>query len=573
MQASLAAARSEVQAVECALASARRREAHESLAVKSEASEQLFLEAQLEKTTHATFATRARFSEDLDLYQEQRERCAESVEAYGRSTEEHRNLLDALTDARERCALGWRGLDEDEAQHVLLAQQLDVLHQRQFADASAAASEAALVLKGRVTHAASEHAVAAQRCSRLAADLKEAEDSCTQLSRALEQRGNPDGLDTTRDRALREDDAQAIAYLAKVQAASSAAGEAAAQSAGAVGAAEEEVGRLTDLLSKARKHCAERSHSLTLAVGGLEQSRTDQRRAESELDALEQEVGNLRHAREVAALDFRPDVDRSSGKVGQVTEAELWASRESRERRTETLPREQMLLLQLLRGSQRGGAGAGSAGSSALEALRDLREQQLLEAQALSSKEDLLCAELQNSVEAEVYGIDSAEKKLRIELEPLARNRESLLAKLENGQEAWPAVQQELRKQIQQLKGEPEAKEPVDDDTVIRMGVVMQEAQRFLGEQQLRLDAAEKERDEIRNRLLDTLGHLEGQQYAELVVATAIQTAASERPGAQPDAEAPGLPPSGSSRRPPRSPVPFQPSPTIPEEDETAKIV
>merc|ERR1711953_854198 len=109
---------------------------------------------------------------------------------------------------------------------------------------------------------------------------------------------------------------------------------------------------------------------------------------------------------------------------------------------------------------------------------------------------------------------------------------------------------------------------------------VMREAQNFLCEQQQRLDAAERERDEVKGRLVDTLTSLEGPEYAELVVATALRAAAAERAplvsmpadageslvetGTEPgDLQSQWLP----GRRS-RSPIPWQPPPTIVEEDE-----
>jgi hypothetical protein len=237
-----------------------------------------------------------------------------------------------------------------------------------------------------------------------------------------------------------------------------------------------------------------------------------------------------------------------------------------------------MLLLQHLRGSQRGGSGAGIAGNNALEALRDLREQQLLQAGALSAEENLLCAELQRTMQASLDEMEKIEHRLRFELETVGRDRQLLRARLENGHEERQASEQQLRQAIQRLNDTPEAKDAIDDGTIARMAVVMREAQKFLYEQQQRLDDAERERDEVKKRLLDTLTHLEGPEYAELVVATAIRAAFAEQapPDASPleESDPPGtiaeedLQAQWLSGRRSRSPAPWQPPPTIVEEEE-----
>jgi hypothetical protein len=364
--------------------------------------------------------------------------------------------------------------------------------------------------------------------------------------------------------------------LAKVQVAAKAAGEAAAQSAAAVGLADKEVSKLAHQLSQVRAGLAERSRGLTSVTEDIERSRYLHRRAESELDALTKEAADLQQAcKQAASASESRDVDNTAGAGGKSAEVDHWTAIE---RRTETLPREQMLLLQHLRGSQRGGSGAGIAGNNALEALRDLREQQLLQAGALSAEENLLCAELQRTMQASLDEMEKIEHRLRFELETVGRDRQLLRARLENGHEERQASEQQLRQAIQRLNDTPEAKDAIDDGTIARMAVVMREAQKFLYEQQQRLDDAERERDEVKKRLLDTLTHLEGPEYAELVVATAIRAAFAEQapPDASPleESDPPGtiaeedLQAQWLSGRRSRSPAPWQPPPTIVEEEE-----
>lgn len=134
------------------------------------------------------------------------------------------------------------------------------------------------------------------------------------------------------------------------------------------------------------------------------------------------------------------------------------------------------------------------------------------------------------TIEASSQESGDTEHQLRHQLQALSNDRQILIATFDEKQEAWHASEQRLRKKIGQLKGDPEAKAHVGGDIIARMGIVMNEAQRFLHEQQTRLDAAEKERDEVGKRLLDTLSHLEGPEYAELVVATALRAASNEQP-------------------------------------------
>merc|ERR1711972_953426 len=169
---------------------------------------------------------------------------------------------------------------------------------------------------------------------------------------------------------------------------------------------------------------------------------------------------------------------------------------------------------------------------------------------------------------------------LRLELEAVGRDRGILLERLESGQEERQVSEQHLRHTIQCLTDAPEAKDVVDDGTIARIGVVMREAQNFLCEQQQRLDSAEQERDEVKQRLIDTLTNLEGPEYAELVVATAVRAAAAERAplvsmpvDAGESLEEPGVDPGDLQSqwlpgRRSRSPTPWQPQPTIVEEDE-----
>jgi len=107
----------------------------------------------------------------------------------------------------------------------------------------------------------------------------------------------------------------------------------------------------------------------------------------------------------------------------------------------------------------------------------------------------------------------------------------------------------------------------------------MGDAQIFLDEQEQRICVVEQERDEARNRLLDILIHLEGPEYAEMVVSTAMQAAANERIAAptcleelnlvdkEPDGDASGLEAQWLVGRRSRSPTQWQPPPTIVEED------
>jgi hypothetical protein len=537
---------------------------------KSASDEQRSLDIQIERAGQAAAAAAVRFSADLDYFREQRRRCSEMVRVVGCSKEELRELLDQLTNAKEDCAIGWRGLDEDEAHHAVLAQELDVKRQRQAAEASAAAAaaslEAAAALKQRVARASTEHAAAAERCRHLSEELKEAEEGCTVLNHVLQRGLGDQGVDSARDKALREEDAETVAYLAKVQAASAAAGDAAAQSASAVGAAEEEVVRLTELLCQARADCVERSRNLKLVAEGVERSCTDHRRSELELAALLQEIQKLNQAQVLEA--------NKAWDGGASCEADLWAARERRE---ETLTREQMLLLQHLRGSQRGGAGAGTAGTGALEVLRDLRERQLISVSTLSAEEDLVCAEVRNAMEAAATEKGSSDQQLKLELEAVRNEREVLLAKLESDEESWQLTEQRLRKQIRTLKGEPDSNAAIDDDTIARMRVVMRDARKFLDEQQFRVDVARKERDEVRNRLVDTLSHLEGPEYAQLVVETASRAAASDRPPSEdvqvldtePVAVMATMAAQLGYRKAPalKVPFPYQPPPTIDEEE------
>jgi len=456
----------------------------------------------------------------------------------------------------------------------------------------------------RVAATSSQREQAAQQCEDLATELREAEQNCASLRRLLErservheqprerlQRSlaglGPILSDGQPAEAAAEEDPDSAAELAVAQAASAKASEAAFQSAGAVTVAEEEVSKLLNRLLAARAECNERAQGLTLAAEEVERTRMEHRRAESELEIVQREISVLQKRAVEESLSVVSRGIGADGKDG--SEAE-------RVRMTETLPREQMILLQHLRGSQRGG-GPGSSGNGAMEALRNLREQQLHQASALKAEEDSLCSKIQNKVEDAVREAATAERLFQHELEAAVVDREQLLAMVENGQEARQTAEQQLRWAIQCLQSSAEASatgqptmDNVDETMVVRMGTVMREAQRFLYEQQARLEAVQRERDEVKNRLLDTLGHLEGPEYAELVVDTASRAAAStmglsEDTGPQVYQQAlqqaalqqaalqlnPEAMRSSSRRPRSRSPMPCNLPPTIVEEEEPPK--
>lgn len=447
-------------------------------------------------------------------------------------------------------------------------------------EVAAAVAKAGQAIRMRISRCVAENATVADRNGCLGTELQEVEAHNARLSRALEC-GSQE-IDSESDKALRQEDIDASAHLAKMQVAASAAAEAAAQSAEAVGVAEEEVASLMERLAQARAECAEKSNTLTLVAENLERYRAERRRTESELDVVVQEVAKLECARLAngrETLDSwlaTPDrLHVGADALGSLThvpdcEADPWIARE---RRTETVPREQMLLLQHLRGSQRGGAGAGNAGSSALEALRDLREQQVLQASALSTEEKLLCAELQRNIQASLLEMQRNEETLRLELDRVNRDRDLLLSKLDNDKAARSPIEKPSDLSTLTLNVTQEAKDAVDDGTITRMSVVMGDAQKFLDEQKQRIDDVEQERDEIRSRLLDILIRLEGPEYATMVVDTAVHAAAKERSTAILGVEGPVEDASDietqwlASRRS-LSPAPWQPPPTIVEEED-----
>eukprot|EP00747_Dinoflagellata_sp_TGD_P023704 gnl/TRDRNA2_/TRDRNA2_130014_c1_seq1.p1 gnl/TRDRNA2_/TRDRNA2_130014_c1~~gnl/TRDRNA2_/TRDRNA2_130014_c1_seq1.p1 ORF type:complete len:933 (+),score=256.63 gnl/TRDRNA2_/TRDRNA2_130014_c1_seq1:116-2800(+) len=135
--------------------------------------------------------------------------------------------------------------------------------------------------------------------------------------------------------------------------------------------------------------------------------------------------------------------------------------------------------------------------TSTREALMNLHERQLLEVDALEAQEQVLSAEQGCELEAAMYERNAVEARL---------------------DQARHTMEQQLELEIQHLavaKKQEEASAVIEqqhkDSVVPRMSVVMRETYSFLCEQQSRLERVLRERDEVRNRLLETMGNLQGQ--------------------------------------------------------------
>jgi len=568
LQAELAAAHTEVVAMQSAVDDAYSRKSREAHMAGAETQERDVLQRMLKLETHEAMAASAQFTEELGRLARERQRLHRWGCSHARAVTENDQLLNEFVTARETCALHWRRLDKEEAAHVKLTEELDHKLKRRARQASVASATEAAVVAGAVdqVRARSMHALMIYtellQCQRpLVSELREEEQECASLSFSLEEHAAAtQGGETY----------TGLPFLrCNVQVAE-----------------EEEVQRLLDHIGTHRAECNERARDVTKILQRTEEFRAELQCADVEIGALESEasiggessIGSSPLLAEMKSLEaelLQVLVDKSS------PNAELWVARA--QSIIEVLGHERVKVLQDLQGLRK------TDGVPGLEVLRVFQERLLLRVHALDAVENLECAEEQCAVEASVYEVENSEHELMRELEAATRDREFMSELVHDGREARRNLEQQLKWAIHYLQNmveygqEAQPDDAVDSDVLARMSVVMNEAYRFLSEQQARLEVVVGERDQLRCRLIDALEHLEGPEYAELAAnATCVgvgEYAAAARSECAMDllrgvhadlaaqAAAPPVLPLGARR--PRPPPPhFCPPPTIVEEDD-----